>query len=70
MCSLLEERSSWDSVRGREDAEEEERRDDVDKDSDTVRRPPGKLNEREIAIQDKGKHQKAKSYRESVDQKD
>ena len=49
MCSLLEERSSWDSVRGREDPEEEEeRRDDVDKYSGTARRLPGKLNEREI----------------------
>lgn len=45
MWSLLEERSSWDSVRGRaeEEEEEDERRDEVDRDSGTVSRFPGRL---------------------------
>ena len=46
MWSLLEDRSSWDSVRGRaeeEEEEEDERRDEVDKDSGTVSRFPGRL---------------------------
>ena len=43
-CSELEERSSWDSVRGREEEEEEEdRRERVDGDSGTVRRFSGRL---------------------------
>ena len=44
MCSLLEERSSCDSVRGREEKEDEgERRAEVGKDSGNACRPPGKL---------------------------
>ena len=43
MWSLLEERSSWDSVRGRAEEEEEEDEDEADRDSGTVSRFPGRL---------------------------